>query len=536
MKDAIRRRLTQIPDLPGIYLMRGHGGEVLYVGKSTSLSNRVRSYFSSPDDLSPRIRMMAEKVESIDFIVTDSEMEALTAEYSLIKKHRPYFNVRFRDDKRYPYLEVTWGEAFPRLRTVRRPQGAGSRFFGPFPNTNSLRQTLDLARKIFRVRLCKTDIRAGRARPCLNHQLGLCQAPCAGLIGQEEYRLSVEALCRFIQGHSRPIIRKLRQDMKKEAAGLNFEACARIKALLADVERTIQRQKAVFTKDVDQDCIAFSASAESACVFLLQVREGRLSGERHFILRLPVECAEGEVLASFVQQYYGETDFIPEKIFLSSPLEEQDLIARWLSLRRGGKVHLKVPSRGVSRELTALALKNARLRLGERPVLEALESLRDDLRLPSLPWRIEAYDLSHLGGDHATGSMVVFQGGEPLKSGYRRFRIKEADTRDDFSMMAEVLRRRLKNTELPRPDLILLDGGRGHISAVLRVMREVRVAFPLAALAKEEEEVFIPGLKLPVRVQPAAKKLLQFLRDEAHRFARLYHHHLQKKRLPEKKS
>jgi len=535
LKDAIRLRLAEIPDLPGVYLMRARNGEVLYVGKSTSLSERVRSYFSSPDDLSPRIRMMTEKVELIDFIVTDSEMEALTTEYNLIKKHRPYFNVRFRDDKRYPYLEVTWGEDFPRLRIIRRPQGRDSRFFGPFPNTGSLRQTIDLARKIFRVRLCKTPIPAGRKRPCLNHQMDLCPAPCAGLIGEEQYRKSVAALCRFIQGHAKPILRELRKGMKEEAAKLNFEECARIKGLLSDIENTIQKQKAVFASDVDHDYIALSSSAESACVFLLQVREGRLTGEQHFILRIPAECHDSEALASFIQQFYGETDFIPGDIYLSEPLDGQDSIAGWLSARRGGKVRLQVPARGRNREFIALALKNARMRLSDRPVLEALESLRESLRLPSLPWRIEAYDLSHLGGDSATGSMVVFQGGEPYKSGYRQFRIKEADTRDDFSMMSEVLQRRLKNAELPPADLILLDGGRGHLSAVLTVMKETGVHFPLAALAKEEEEVFVPGLRQPVSLPAAARKLLQFMRDEAHRFARRYHHKLQKMRLPENK-
>jgi excinuclease ABC subunit C len=538
-------RLEGLPDQPGVYLMKDSRGRVLYVGKASSLRSRVRSYFQESADHSARIRWMVSRVADVETVLVDSEIEALILECTLIKRHRPYFNVKYRDDKRYLLLEVTTGETWPRLRLVRRRQNPKSRYFGPFPDAGAVRLTMKVLQGVFQVRTCKGDLARELPRPCLDYYIKLCTAPCTRLVSPEEYRQQVEDALDFLEGRSARLVHRLREEMARQMEALNFERCARLRDMLADLEKVSERQKMVLDSPEDEDYVALASEGLAACAVVLQVRQGKLWGQGHFFLDSRGGAAPPEALGAFLKQYYQDAT-PPPRILVSDEPEDADLVARWLSQRSGRRVEVRRPRRGDRRQLLELAGRNARQRLAEeshravRPEARdaALDELQKALGLAEAPWRIEGVDISNLHGKQAVGSLVVFEHGLPRRSHYRHFKIQGPDRPDDYRMMREVLGRRFRPRHegdrfSPLPDLLVVDGGKGQLGVAAQVLEELGLAgrVSLAALAKENEWLFVPGASDPV-VLPAesgALLLLRHLRDEAHRFALSYHRKLRGK-------
>ncbi len=548
----LAEKIRNLPELPGVYLMRDDRRRVLYVGKSASLRSRVRSYFQGGSDLSARIRWMVSRVADLETIVVDSEMEALLLENTLIKRHRPYFNVKYRDDKRYPMLEVSTGEDYPRLRLVRRPHSARHRYFGPFPDAGALRRTRKILQRVFRIRTCNQDMKRELPRPCLDYYIHQCTAPCARLVGRQEYRSQVEAALEFLEGHTSRLLTRLRQELDQEARALNFERCARLRDMLTDLGRLLEDQKMVLEAPEDEDYVALTSGEGLACAVVLQVREGKLLGQRDFLLDAQLRAGPAAELGAFLQQHYADGSPPPRRILVTTVPEEASLLTLWLAGRRGGAVEIRQPQRGRKRSLLALAMKNAEQRLGQelavpsRPDLrgEGLDQLRAALGLPRSPWRLECVDISNFHGKQAVGSLVVFEHGLPRRSHYRHFRIRGQQSPDDFRMMREVLTRRFAGAldaddpEAERrfphlPDLLVVDGGKGQLGVAVGVLDELGLAdqVAVAGLAKQMEEIFLPGRADPVILPQDSKALLLMthLRDEAHRFAITYHRQLRQK-------
>jgi len=537
-------RLKEIPAAPGVYLMKDRGGEVIYVGKAASLRARVRSYFQEYHRQSePKVRAILESLADLEYIVTATEVEALVLEEDLIKSYRPRFNVRLKDDKRFPYLAITMQEPFPRLLVVRRAKRDGARYFGPYTNVKLMRKNLNTLRALFPIRRCNDRIAPGRPsrkRPCLDYAIGQCSAPCVGKVSQEEYRRTAEELCRFLQGRRDDLLRELREEMAQAAAALQFERAARIRDRIAGIEQLIGQRGVRPAAPTERDALGLACSAGLCAVQLFSVREGRVRRREGFMLEAPEGSSEAEVLVAAIRRFYSEAIEVPREILLPQVIEDAELLARWLGELRGGRVDLRVPRRGPKRRLIELAERNAALALrGEEPSAKrgrdraALEELQRYLGLAHPPRRIEGYDISTIQGKESVGALVVFADGRPKKSDYRRFRIKGTERQDDYAMLAEVLGRRIGDGRFPPPpDLILIDGGRGQLSAALRAMRiHGWGGVPAAALAKGEEEVFVAGraTPLPLPKDSQALYLLQRVRDEAHRFA-LEYHRLRRKR------
>jgi len=573
-----RAILRQLPAAPGVYLMKGGDGRVLYVGKADSLRNRVRSYFGSRAPLDARIERMVSEVADVEYIVTDTISEAFLLECNLIKEHRPRFNIRLRDDKSYPFVKVTLGEDFPRIVRTRKLVRDGSRYFGPYASASSVDETLKLLRKIFPFRTCDLEIPDGKRvleRPCLLFHIKRCQGPCIQAIERAEYRATIERIVDFLEGRQEGIAAELRAEMQAHSDGLRYEQAAAARDKLRAVERTIEQQKVAAFSRAEQDVVGMAREEGEACLQLFVIRNGKMIGREHFIVEGARGVTDGEVLTSFLQQYYVASERPPREIHL--PLLPADAagLAEFLSDRRGTAVALRVPERGEKRRMVELANQNAVEALareraewladaGKRDA--ALEELAAALGLRQAPERIECYDMSNISGTSAVGSMVVFVNGRPEPREYRRFRIRSGDTPDDFRMMAEVLRRRFSRAarlrretgalslaavgadEVPEgsgdegegradgepagdagwalPDLVIVDGGKGQLSAAVGVMHDLELEdVPLAGLAKRFEELFVPRRSAPI-VLPRNSQglyLVQRIRDEAHRFAITYH-------------
>jgi len=549
--EALRAKLEDFPDAPGVYIFLGEGGEVLYVGKASSLRNRVRSYFQ-PSGASPKAREIVREAVDLDYIVTRNEVEALILEDALIKKHRPRFNTRLRDDKRYPYVKLT-AERFPRLVFVRRPGNDGARYFGPFTSAKSLRRLLSIAQKIFPLRTCNLDLDKGKTyRPCLYYHLGKCPGPCTGEVSPEEYHRNVEGVAAILSGKTDELVAHLHQRMEAAAKEERFEEAAKLRDYLRALERLREKQAVALPEPVDLDAVGIATADGRGYGLVLLVRGGRLIGREGFPLVVPEGCSPTEALGEFLDQYYTRTTSIPQEVLLPFSVPEADALARYLAARREQRVEVKAPARGPRRELVAMAQRNAALSLKRAAAEEvslprdeaALEELAEALDLPTRPWRIEAFDISNIHGKEATGSMVAFVGGRPRRDAYRRFRVRIAGKPDDYAMMEEVLRRRfshgLRELQEARPggkfsefpDLVLVDGGKGQLNVALRVLEELGLSgIEVAALAKREEEIYRPGRKEPIRLSrdSEALKLLQRIRDEAHRFAVEYHRLLRRR-------
>ena len=580
ISDQLRAVLRGLPARPGVYLMKNADGRVLYVGKADSLRSRVRSYFAArgPDDA--RIARMVSEVADVQTIVTDTVSEAYLLESNLIKEHRPRFNIRLRDDKSYPFVKITLGEDFPRIVRTRKLARDGSRYFGPYASASSVDETLKLLRKIFPFRTCNLDIPEGKRvleRPCLLYYINRCQGPCIQAIEKAPYRETIGQIVDFLDGRQEPIAADLRREMEGHSDALRFEQAAAARDKLRAVERTMEQQKMAAFSRAEHDVIGLARAEDEACVQVMQVRNGKLIGREHFIVEGARDVADPEVLGSFLQQYYASTDALPRALLVPSMPAEADALATYLADRRGVRVTISVPERGEKRRLLALATQNAVEALERERAEwmadaarrdEALIELTSALGLPRVPERIECYDMSNIQGTAAVGSMVVFVDGRPEPKEYRRFRIRSGDTPDDFRMMAEVLRRRFSRVaklrretgglslaavgadEAPEgdpdetderppetgwavPDLVIVDGGKGQLSAAVGVMDELGITdVPLAGLAKRFEELHLPGQAAPVVLgrRSQALYLVQRIRDEAHRFAITYHRDVRGKR------
>ena len=538
-------QLKALPRKPGVYLFRETSGNVLYVGKAANLHNRVRSYFGVPETLSPKLRRMVARVSDFEFLVTDSEQEALILECNLIKKHRPRYNVRLKDDKTYPSLKINIQDDWARVYVTRRVDKDGSRYFGPFASASSVRRTLDLLNKLFPFRSCKRAINGTDRRACLEYDIHRCAGPCIGAISKDEYREIINQVVMFLEGRQESVVKELERKMAGASERLEFERAAVLRDQIRAVEMVTERQKISSTDRGDQDVIALARSKDQANVEVFFIRSGRLIERDHFMVQGAQDEEPGQIMTGFLNQFYDSATYIPHVILLQHLPDDILVLERWLESKRGARVDLLVPQRGEKRRLVELVAENARQGLEQLRVKRladpeataaALGELRDALQLPHAPQRVECYDISDIRGTSAVGSMVVFQQGQPMTAHYRRFRIKTVAGTDDYAMIREVLRRRFKRAEGFKrpdksgwtivPDLVLIDGGKGHLSAARDAMREAGVDFiPVASIAKENEELFRPDIAVPIilaRTSPALY-LVQRIRDEAHRFALGYH-------------
>jgi excinuclease ABC subunit C len=555
---ALQQQLDRLPSEPGVYQMLDAAGKVLYVGKAVDLRSRVRSYFQAGRVHSARLDALVERVTGVRTIIVKNEGEALLLEANLIKQHKPPFNIRLKDDKKYPYLKVTLGESFPRVIFTRKLVRDGSKYFGPFSNAGGLREVIDLIRRTFPLRTCKyTDIGVTYHRPCLQYHIRRCQAPCAFLQTREEYDATVRDVMLFLEGRHRLLVDRLKREMQFASEQLAFEQAARLRDRICDLERVMARQEVVWKSQIDMDLIAGAHGQGVSCLEVFFVRAGKLVGQEDFLVEGTEGRSPAEVLAAFVEQFYAASPTIPKELMLETRVPDMQQLERALSQARGNRVRIVVPERGQRAEYMRKVEHNAEQHLADhlskRHVFEerksaALDELASALGLPGLPQRIECYDISHVSGRDVVGSMVVFENGRPAKSEYRRFKIQGEERNDDFANMKQMLERRLRyltpraEAHTPgrerkfakRPSLLLIDGGRGQLNAALEVLEQLDlVALPVAALAKQFEELYVPGEEQPV-VLPSnspALHLVQQVRDEAHRFAITYHRGVRGKHL-----
>ena len=544
LSKELEEKLSTLPTRPGCYLHKDKTGKIIYVGKAVNLRNRVRSYFQSSANHSPKVRRLVSNIADLEYIVTDTELEALVLECSLIKKHQPHYNVRLRDDKQYPYLCLTMNEPFPRLLFVRRVRQDNNRYFGPYPSSRAVHATMELVNRIFPLVSCGKSF-DGRPvqKPCLYHHMGQCLAPCAGLANKEEYAAAARDVEAFLNGRQEQIIKKLRQEMEEAAEGLEFERAARLRDRLQGVEEVLQRQKVITTELIDQDVIAVvedEAGTSGACVQMFFIRGGKLIGQNHFMVEGTGEESQGDLVQEFVKQYYQTANFIPQEILLPCDMDEIAIVQSWLRQKKGRKVEVQVPVRGDKRKLVEMATENAghaleqikaemRAKLGSTE--RALSELGEALGLSGPPQRIECFDISNTQGENQVASMVVCENGQMNKTEYRRFKIKRDDDKpNDFASMQEVLTRRLLESKADNPkfnklpDLLIVDGGKGQVSSAVAAMQASGVTVPLAGLAKQFEHLYLPDDPDPVILPRTSQALylVQRIRDEAHRFANTY--------------
>ncbi|MEN6531368.1 MAG: excinuclease ABC subunit UvrC [Anaerolineaceae bacterium] len=548
--EKITSILATLPDKPGCYLMKDADGTIIYVGKAINLKNRVRSYFQQSSDHTYKTRQMVRKIRDIEWIVVASELEALILEMNLIKLHRPFYNVRLKDDKRYPYIKVHWADPFPKLSVTRNMVDDGSRYFGPYTSVWAVHQTLDILRKIFPYLTCAREITGKDERACLYYDIKLCSAPCIGAVNQEEYRQMIDDLCRFLEGRTDPIMTRLKEAMAQASESLNYEKAAIYRDQIEAIERVVERQKIISDERNDSDVIAMARSKGEACVQVFFIRSGKLIGREYFILEGTEEEENSEILEEFIKQYYSQAAYVPNKVMLPQEIEEARIIKEWLNTRRGGeKVQLTIPKRGQDKELIEMAAENARETLKSLEIRwkadkdrqhQALAEIQSVLGMQEVPNRIECYDISNTQGTASVGSMVVFEQGVPAKKNYRRFNIRSVSKPDDFASMREVLKRRFtryvteqQEKEKPGykpdlafsllPDLLIVDGGKGQLRQAIETIEEfdLQDQFTVVGLAKQEEELFLPGKSDSVRLDDHSQGfyLIQRIRDEAHRFA-----------------
>jgi len=542
--------LDTLPDKTGCYLMKDEKGKIIYVGKAVNLRSRVRSYFHATAQRDAKTRKLVREIADIEWIVVGSELEALILEMTLIKRHKPRYNVRLKDDKRYPYIKVHWADPFPKVTVTRLMKDDGARYFGPYTSVWAVHQTLDLLRKIFPYLTCNRDITGKDRRACLYYDIKLCTAPCIGAINQEDYRQIIDDLCKFLEGRTDPVVARLTQEMEKAAKDLHYEKAAAIRDQLQAIDKVVEQQKVVSTDQTDSDVIAMARADGEACVQVFFIRGGKLIGREYFVLEGTEEENDQEVLSEFVKQFYAQAAFVPEKVLLPRELDEALIINQWLNSRKpGDKVEITVPHHALNKELVEMATENAvetlnalktRWKSDKNRQIGALTELQEALELPEPPNRIECYDISTTQGVASVGSMVVFEQGTPNKKLYRRFNIKTVLGQDDFASMEEVLTRRFRRWKASHeegdkvgkkpdlafsilPDLLLVDGGKGQLSRAVRVLEEFNLMdrVPVAGLAKQEEELFVPSEVQSIYLDRHSQGLylVQRIRDEAHRFA-----------------
>ena len=552
-------RLRATPAKPGVYLMREENGAVLYVGKAAGLRSRVSSYFAPGATLPRKISNMMDKVDDYEYIVTESEQEALILECNLIKEHQPPYNARLKDDKSYPFIKIDVSEDFPQVYITRRVNKDGSRYFGPFASAGSVRRTLSLLKKLFPYRSCTKTITGDDARPCLDFHIHRCVGPCIGAVDKHEYSEVIDQVIHFLEGKTSKVVGSIRKRMLEAADSLEFEKAAVLRDQLTAIEKVNEGQKVLHLTSENADVIATAPGNREAWVEVFFIRQGKLIGRDNFLMAGTQDDEPDKILTAFVKQFYDATPYVPPRILVQHPLEEVDGIVEWLREKRQGSVRVHIPKRGEKRRLVEMVAENAvqgleQLRIKQMSDTAAMDAamseLQEALSLPYPPRRIECYDISNIQGTNAVGSMVVFEDGRPRNGHYRRFQIKSVEGVDDYSMMREMLTRRFKRLAQSRrpgdsdspaetnrragnknswgiePDLVLIDGGKGHLGAALQVFLELGINdIPLASLAKENEELFVPmmseGILLPRNSQ--GLYLVQRARDEAHRFAITFH-------------
>ena len=542
--------LETLPDKTGCYLMKDEAGRIIYVGKAINLRNRVRSYFHESSEYTYKTQQLVQNIADIEFIVLGSELEALILEMNLIKQHHPRYNVRLKDDKRYPYIKVQWQDPFPKLTVTRKMVDDGARYFGPYTSVWAVHQTLDVLRKIFPYLTCAREITGQDARPCLYYDIKLCSGPCIGAIDQTGYRQMIDDLCKFLEGRTDPIVRRLEADMQQASEALRYEKAAAIRNQIQAIDRVVEKQKVISSDQIDSDIIAMARVEGEACVQIFFVRSGKLIGREYFILEGTEEEKDEEILSEFVKQFYAQAAFVPQSVLLPQELEEAQIIKQWLNMRRkGDKVEISLPHHDQSRDLIAMATENAvetlkalrtRWQADKDRQHEALNEIQVALSISEPPNRIECYDISTMQGTATVGSMVVFEQGVPNKKYYRRFNIRNVEGQDDFANMEEVLTRRFRRWHAAKdepetpgkkpdlafsllPDLLIVDGGKGQLARAIKVLDAYGLSdvVTVVGLAKQQEELFLPGLKDSIRLDDHSQGfyLIQRIRDEAHRFA-----------------
>lgn len=557
LNATLSQKLETLPKVPGVYLMHNAKGRIIYVGKAINLASRVRSYFHTSAQENSKTRRLVGEIRDIEWIITDSEVEALILEANLIKKHRPRYNVRLKDDKRYPYLKVTNAD-FPKVLITRQMQRDGGRYFGPYTSTGALRETLDLLRRMFPYRTCDRDITGKDRRACLYQDLKLCAAPCIGAVDQTQYNAVIEQLIRFMGGESEGVMEDMRREILEAASSLQFERAAQLRDRLQALEHVMERQRIITTAATNQDVIAVACDNGNACVEVFFVRNGKLLGREHFVMEGGGCDDEDEIVTAFLQQFYADAAMVPPEILLPSRIAEAAVLEQWLRTKRGDVVYLTVPREGPDLDLLNLASTNATetLRLlkamwamDQHRSESALAELQEGLGLDRTPVRMECYDISTTQGVEVVGSMVVFEHGVAKKSDYRRFKIRTVVGQDDFASMREVLMRRfdrwrrisegeLRGTRGSQawaklPDLLIVDGGKGQLGMAVEVLEHfgLQHQVPVVGLAKRYEEIFKPDRRTPIRFDPSAPAILLMrrIRDEAHRFAITYHRQRRRK-------
>ena len=554
-KFNIQEELKKLPGKPGVYLMHDEKDAIIYVGKAISLKNRVRQYFQSSRNKGAKIEQMVTHISRFEYIVTDSELEALVLECNLIKEHRPKYNTMLMDDKSYPFIKVTVNEPFPRVMLARQMKKDKAKYFGPYTSAGAVKDTIELIRKLYHIRSCNRSLPKdiGKERPCLNYHIHQCQAPCQGYISQEEYRKSIDEVVRFLNGHYDLVLKELEEKMMAASDSLEFEKAIEYRELLTSVQKVAQKQKITDTAGDDRDIIAMASEGEDAVVQVFFIRSGRLIGRDHFYLKSAENDTEGEILSSFIKQFYAGTPYIPAELMLPEEIEDQDIIEEWLTARRERRVHLRIPKKGTKEKLVELAQKNAqmvlkndreRLKREEGRTIGAVKELEKILGLKGII-RMEAYDISNTNGFDSVGSMVVYEHGKPKRNDYRKFKIKTVQGPDDYASMNEVLTRRFGHGLREQqeesetggfqifPDLIMMDGGRGQVNIALEVLEKLHLHIPVCGMVKDDNHrtrgLYFNNTELPIDRNSECFRLITRIQDEAHRFAITFHRQLRSK-------
>ncbi|WP_448863006.1 excinuclease ABC subunit UvrC [Dorea sp.] len=551
----IQEELKKLPGKPGVYLMHDEKDAIIYVGKAISLKNRVRQYFQSSRNKGAKIEQMVTHISRFEYIVTDSELEALVLECNLIKEHRPKYNTMLMDDKTYPFIKVTVAEAFPRVMMARQMKKDKAKYFGPYTSAGAVKDTIELIRKLYKIRSCNRSLPKdiGKERPCLNYHIHQCDAPCQGYVTQEEYRKSIDEVVRFLNGNYDPILKELEEKMQEASDNLEFEKAIEYRELLSSVQKIAQKQKITDTAGDDRDILAMASEGEDAVVQVFFIRNGRLIGRDHFYLKIDEQEASGEILSSFIKQFYAGTPYIPAELMLPEEIEDQEIIEEWLTARREHKVRLRIPKKGTKEKLVELAQKNAqmvlkndkeRLKREEGRTIGAVKELEKILGLKKIV-RMEAYDISNTNGFDSVGSMVVYEHGRPKRNDYRKFKIKSVQGPDDYASMNEVLTRRFEHGLREQqeekeaggfqafPDLILMDGGRGQVNIALEVLERLHLQIPICGMVKDDNHrtrgLYFNNVELPIDRNSECFRLITRIQDEAHRFAITFHRQLRSK-------
>ena len=557
----IDEELKKIPDKPGVYIMRDDRNNIIYVGKAVILKNRVKQYFQKSNNHSAKIKHMVSNIDHFEYIITDSEVEALVLENNLIKEHRPKYNTMLKDDKTYPYIKVTVNEAYPRVMIARRVKRDKAKYFGPYTSSGAIKDILDLLRKIYKIRTCNRNLPRdiGKQRPCLYYHMGQCDAPCQGFISEEDYKGNIDQVIEFLNGNFGPVVKMLEEKMQAASSNLDFENAGELRDLIRGVKQMANKQKITSTDLIDRDIVAFARDKDEAVVQTFFIRNGKLIGRDNFHLSGVEGETDTRVITSFVKQFYSGTPYIPREIYLCTEMEDQELIESWLTAKRGQKVDIKVPQKGKKVKLVELARKNAQLILNqdieklkreEERTTGALRQLSEYLGIGEID-RIESYDISNTAGYQSVGSMVVYEQGKPKRTDYRKFRIKSVKGPDDYASMYELLTRRfthgireeeeLKEKKLHKslgsftvyPDLILMDGGKGHVSIALKVLEELNIDIPVCGMVKDDKHntrgIYYNNKELPIDKSSELFKLITRIQDETHRFAIDYHRSIRQK-------